>query len=123
MKTKEAKLKASFTKEMPVNSGTPTNCTVKVPILIDNNPKPLYKPSVCQAEVPKHSSYTAVCTNIKRLWIIWCAVAFIAVGVTVLFVSLQRKTSVELENAKTKIKNLESMADDFRKDIADLERR
>ena len=106
---------------MAVNSGTPTN---KVPILIDNNPKPEYKSSVCQVEVPKHSSCTAVCANIKRLqWIIWCAVAFIAVVVIVLFVSLQRKTSAELENAKTKIKNLESMVDDFRKDIADLERR
>lgn len=123
MKTEETKLKTSFTKEMPVNSGTSTNCTVKVPILIDNNPKPVHKRSVCQAKVPKHSTCTASCTNIKNSWVIWSAVAFSAVVVIVIFASLQGKTSAELKRAKNKITNLESMADALRKDIADLERR
>ena len=123
MKTEEPKLKASFTREMPVNSGTSTNCTVKVPILINNNPKPVHKRSVCQAKVPKHSTCTASCTNIKNSWVIWSAVAFSAVLVIVIFASLQGKTSAELKSAKNKITNLESMADALRKDIADLEQR
>lgn len=124
MKTEESKLKASFTKEMSVNSGTTSsNCTVKVPILVHSSPKPPNRPYVYQAKVPKPKAMQSNCTNINNPWIVRSAIAFVAVIVIVVFASLQGKTSADLENTKDKLLELETLVESLRKNIVRLETR
>ncbi|XP_078372862.1 uncharacterized protein LOC144656512 isoform X2 [Oculina patagonica] len=124
MKTEESKLKASFTKEMPANSGTTTsNCTVKVPILVHSSPKPPNRPYVYQAKVPKPKAMQSNCTNINNPWIVRSAIAFVAVIVIVVFASLQGKTSADLQNTKDKLLELETLVESLRKNIDRLETR
>ena len=123
MKTDESKLKDSLTKEMSVNSGSSPNCTVKVPVLIQNSPKASNKPCVYHAKVPKHSSCHSSCTNIKNPWVMWSAVVFAAIAIIIIFASLQGKTSADLKNTKNQVEKLESLVHVLRKDIVDLEKR
>jgi len=122
MKTEESKLKASFTKKMSLNSGTSTNSTVKVPVLVHSSPKPPHaRPCVYQAKLPKPKATPSSCTNIKNPWVMWSAVVFAAVVIIIVFASLQGKTSADLKKTKKKVEELESVIDAMRKNIAEME--
>ena len=121
MKTEESKLKASFTKEMSLDSGTSSICVAKVPVLVHSSPKPTHRPCVYQAKLPKPKASSSNCTNIKNPWVMWSAVVFSAVVVIVVFAALQGKTSADLKNTRRQVQKLESMVDALRKNIAELE--
>lgn len=122
MKTEESKLKASFTKEMSTKSGTASsNCTVKVPMLVHSSQKPPNRPYVQHAKVPKPKAIHSNCTNINNPWIVRSAIAFVAVIVIVVFASLQGKSSADLEKAKEKLVELETLVEILRKNIDRLD--
>ena len=121
MKTEESKLKATFTKEMSLDSGTSPNCTAKVPMLVHSVPKPTTRPCVYQQKLPKPRTSPSNCSNIKNPWVMWSAVVFAAVVVIVVFAALQGKTSADLKSTKKNVQQLESMVAALRKNIDELE--
>lgn len=121
MKTGESKLKASFTKEISLESGKSSICATKVPMLVHSSPKLTHRPFVYQAKLPKPKATPSNCSNIKNPWVMWSAVVFSAVVVIVVFAALQGKTSGDLKNTRQQVQKLESLIDVLRKNIAELE--